>query len=202
MTDYEKKILGGLALAALVATGAGAAGVGPLAGVMSGASGGAAAGAAGAEAGLGMTEAELAALEGGYGSGAAATGALEGAGAAGTGMTEAELTALEGGYGSGTAGSLGGAAGGQPAAGALGEGAGAPLGSQASKAPLDFSKLLTKAGDQATNAAIVASVGQALQPTVKTTAYGQTGFQPYQPIQPLGMRMTSPEEQLRRLGFS
>lgn len=171
MGDREKKILGGLALAALVATGAGAAGVGPLASVMG-------AGEAGA------------------------------AGAAGAGLTEAELLAMEtGGEIAGSAGTLGGATQAQPALAALGEGAGAPLGAQtttaaAAQPPIDLSRFLAKAGDKATDAAIMASIGQAIQPTVHSTAYGQTGFSPYQAMQPQGMRMTSPEDQLRRLGFS
>lgn len=193
MGDREKRILGGLALAALVATGAGAAGLGPLAEVM-GAAGTAGEGAAGA-----------AAAE------AAGTAAVEGAG---TGLSEAQLLALESeGMSAGAGGSLGGATQAQPAAGALGEGGGA-LGQgqmtpkellmkgDAGKAPFSFDKLLAKTGDKATDAAIMTAIGQAAQPEITTKHYAQMPFAGYQPQQMRGMQMTPPELQLRRLGFS
>lgn len=194
MGDREKRILGGLALAALVATGAGAAGVGPLAEAM---------GAAGTAAGEGAAGA--AAAE------AAGTAAAE---SVGTGMTEAELLALEGGgQTTGAGGALGGATQAQPAAGALGEGGGA-LGQgqmtpkellmkgDAAKAPFSFDKLLAKTGNKATDAAITTAIAQAAQPEVTSTRYGQSPFAGYQPQQMRGMQMTPPELQLRRLGFS
>lgn len=197
MGDREKRILGGLALAALVATGAGAAGVGPLAEVL---------GSTAVPAGEGLgTVAATTAAEG------AGTVAAEGAGAA---MTEAELLALEGGgQTTGAGGALGGATQAQPAAGALGEGGGA-LGQgqmtpkellmkgDAAKAPFSFDKLLAKTGDKATDAAIMTAIGQAAQPEVTSTRYGQSPFVGYQPQQMRGMQMTPPELQLRRLGFS
>jgi len=186
MGHKEKRIMEGLALAALIGTGAGAAGIGPLAGLFEGA------GAAGEGAAAATEAANWAATTG---EGAAA--------AAPTGMSAGNEAALMANITGEGATPLGGAAQAQPAMGALGEGGGMPLGNQAAaKTPFDMTKLLTRAGDQATNTAITSAIGQGMQPTVNTRTYAQSPFQGYQPTQPTGMRMSSPEEQLRRLGFS
>ena len=174
------KLLGG---AALLATGAGAAGIGPLAGLL----GGEAAAGAGAAGAAGAGEAATAALAGEGALGAGATEGLLATGATEAALpTAAELAAADIGAGASTelgAGSFSGAQGG-----------------------LDLSGLL-KAGAEsgakgAAGSAGAAGMAQAMAPKMTTTRTGQLAFTPPAPLQmPTGAGMTY-EQQLRQLGFA
>ncbi len=215
MGDTEKKILGGLALAALI-LGTGGAG----AGALGAAEGAGAAGAAGAEgAAAAATAAEAAAAAETAAAAEAGLAAAEGVAAA-EGATAAELAAAGAeGATTGAGGSLGGAAGAEPAAGALGEGGGAALGDataggaytpeellmlEGKAAPVDFTKLMGKVGSKAGDAAIAAGVGQGIRAATAPdiTTFGKMPFTPYQPTPIQPMKMTDPRMHLRSMGFA